>query len=65
MQTAIASYTPNMFLGRNQNEFALTMLTDKDGKTAPLGDIRRFAVDSRGDGAAIAERLGIKITNWS
>lgn len=40
----------------------------KEGKgafnTAPLGDIRRWAVKSRGQGVDIALRAGIEITNW-
>lgn len=64
MKKAIASYTENAFIGACRHELSLTITNNADGSTAPLGDIRRFAVESRGQGVDIALRAGIQITNW-
>lgn len=64
MKKAIGYYAENMYCGGKRNEFTINVTNNDDGTTAPLGDIRRFAVSSRGEGLDIADRLGIEIISW-
>lgn len=63
MKKAIAAFSENAFVGACRHELSLIITNNEDGTTAPLGDIRRFAVESRGQGVDIALRAGIQITN--
>jgi hypothetical protein len=65
MKTGIATITRNVLCGAMPHEFSVIVTNNADGSTSNLGDIRRWAVSSIGQGYDIAERAGVHVISHS
>lgn len=65
MRTATLEIAENTFVGAKPHEATFTLLTLDDGSTAPLGDIKRVAIQNREAALEWASANNIRIAERS